>query len=589
MWVSSAARYSAGVVLVLLAGHVSAQVASPDDEHLKRLKAYQTIQPYGEKPFGEEINLYTGELSFNHTDIALEGSGPAIRVSRERSGNEFYDESMAMAFGSWRLALPRIETLVAAPRYGLGTPQTNWRLSYAISAASLARCSSFSEPYMGQGGIPLEEWWHGYELVNDDGARQLLLKRDASYTAKPAMAGEFPIVTLSNWQITCLPQPSNGTVEDGEAFLAVAPDGTKYWFDYLVGAPASEVNQFDHDSGAVLIQKRMQVAMLVSRIEDRFGNAVTFAYDGDKIQSIQGSDGRVVSIVWRSDSRLIDQIIVQPGSATPRTWRYEYTSGALSAVVLPDTSRWTFNIGAIGGSGHQAAGVDTNGCDEGRSAPGPGAPVTSTITAPSGLVGTFVTQPIWHGRSYVGSYCVVNPGESHESVPPFYSTFSLVQKTTSGPGLTSQTWQYSYPVAVGSTAHDACAASGTCTETVWVDIQDPNGHKTRYTSSNRWGVYEGKLVKTERFASTGSAVNTETLTYNAPNAGPYPVRIGASMLGFGANEAKAESWTPLRQKQTTQQGRAFTWQVATNCTPVAICFDTFARPTKVIKSSAPAP
>lgn len=34
------------------------------------------MQPLGETPFGESINLYSGELSFNQVDIQLEGQGP---------------------------------------------------------------------------------------------------------------------------------------------------------------------------------------------------------------------------------------------------------------------------------------------------------------------------------------------------------------------------------------------------------------------------------------------------------------------------------------------------------------------------------
>jgi hypothetical protein len=44
---------------------------------------------------------------------------------------------------------------------------------------------------------------------------------------------------------------------------------------------------------------------------------------------------------------------------------------------------------------------------------------------------------------------------------------------------------------------------------------------------------------------------------------------------------------PIRQVTTTQQGRTFTWQVASGCGGMPYCFVAFARPTKVVKTSTP--
>lgn len=48
---------------------------------------------------------------------------------------------------------------------------------------------------------------------------------------------------------------------------------------------------------------------------------------------------------------------------------------------------------------------------------------------------------------------------------------------------------------------------------------------------------------------------------------------------------------PQRKVVTTQQGTVFTWQVDATCggNGTTLCFDTFARPTKVTKGSAPSP
>jgi YD repeat-containing protein len=571
---------------LLFVGPVSAQPSNHTDEYLKRLKAGQTVQPIGDTPFGEQINLYTGEVSFHHADIVLEGTGPTIRIARSRSGTGWdtgtVDPHPAAAFADWTIDIPRIETLVAAPRYGeSGTPGDNWRMSVQIDDVSRRRCSHFSEPYVGQGGIPQEDWWHGYELVMDDGSRQAILKRDPAWTHRPGITGEFPAVTTSHVQFGCLPATKNG--EAGEAFFAMAPDGTKYWFDWLVGSAYGQVNDYDAELRVMQLQKRMQVAMLVTRIEDRFGNAVTYTYDGSKLVAIHGSDGRAVAIGWSNG--YIASITTHPGSKAPRTWRYEYSGSRLSSVVLPDASRWTFDMQSTGGAGGLVSGV---GSCTFRSNPNTAShpPKVSTITAPSGLAGTFVAEARWHGRSYVGSYCV--PASTYwEAVPPMYSTVSLVRRTLQGPGVDAA-WDYRSGPAAGSTVQDACAAAGSCPDTKWIDVIAPGGERTRYTSNTRWGALEEKLVRTETFAPDGTLLRTETTTHTAPADAPYVARIGDSMMGAGVNVEKIETLAPVRERVITQQDRQFQWRVRTVCGG-KLCFDAFARPLQVERSSMEAP
>jgi hypothetical protein len=51
-----------------------------------------------------------------------------------------------------------------------------------------------------------------------------------------------------------------------------------------------------------------------------------------------------------------------------------------------------------------------------------------------------------------------------------------------------------------------------------------------------------------------------------------------------------ERLTPVKKREITQELRRFTWQVDASCgSGNSLCFDQFARPVKVVKSSAPAP
>ncbi|HET9025339.1 MAG TPA: hypothetical protein VFN64_12250 [Burkholderiaceae bacterium] len=610
--------------ILMLPAVVYAQASSYADEYMKRLKLYQTVEPYGDTPFGESIDLYTGQVTFNQTDVVLEGTGPTIRIGRSRSSTGYDTQGMESApahyFGDWTMDLPRIDTLVAAQRYTLGTPGTNWRMSVSSTdPASFLRCTNFRSPYVGQSGIVLEDWWRGYELVLGDGSSQPLLVRAAGYIGKPAISAAFPVVTLSTLQMTCLPATKNGT--PGEGFLAYAPDGTKIWFDWLVGSlyspvnmplletmqaggsvasetdPSAEPAPADGEAspsavpggGGIAVQERMQVSMFATRVEDRFGNWVVYNYTPDTAQltSITASDGRKVTLAWTGAQ--VTSVTAMPGTPDARTWTYGYTGSKLTTVTQPDLSKWTFDLKRTGEGAPEP--VSVSSCSH-RS--DPNTPTTggelSTITAPSGLVGTFLMQMRWHGRSYTGSYCDTDTSGSREMVPPMFSNLSLYERTLNGPGVPLAKWRYLYAPAAASTIYDACALAGTCPDTTWVDVVEPDGSKTRYTSSTRYDAVEGKPVKTETFSPTNQLLRTETTTYQLPAGTPYVARLGSSLLGYRVNETKSENLAPVRKRVVTQQQRSFTWEVAADCgTGATLCFDAWGRPTKVTKTSAPAP
>lgn len=593
-----------------------AQEVRPQDEYMKRLKVYQTIQPLGDAPFGENVNLYTGELSFSQTDITLEGTGPAIVLTRETTTVQTRDtRTQPNAFHDWTLNIPRIESLMpmltirTTPGMDpvVSTPGSYWKTQTVANdtVGTVARCTYFGLPVK-KGTFVLDDWWQGYELITPTG-RQQLLKRVPENTQVPATGGPYPAVTQQNWQLGCLPATSNG--QPGEGFLAISPSGERYYLDHLVGERAAGIVQEVPPDGRFYLQ-RMLGTLYVSRVEDRVGNWVKYHYCpppaygnacGDlsgKLHRIEASDGRLVDLTWRGDARVVDHITVQAASTSPRTWQYEYVSEILSgvtryklsAVVQPDGGRWTFNLADLGGN---VTPESFNDCASGGShAQATGGLTTSTLTHPSGLVGTFGTTATWHGRSYVESACLQQSADTlpYEAIPAIYGTLALRQKQFSGPGIPTRTWTYTYPDAQYTTVQHPCAAAGTCVETKTVAVTDPEGDVTRYTHSTRWGAGEGKLLSTEVYEGSTQLLRRDDQSYAASSAGPYPSRIGDSMQGWRSNLAKSETWTPLRQSTTTQEGRRFIWQVAGNCVAnAAYCFDQQARPTKVIKTSEPAP
>ncbi len=461
-------------------------------------------------------------------------------------------------------------------------------------------------PYSAMGMV----WWLGYQLITADGASQALLKRAPQNTIAPS-TGTHDIVTSSNWMISCLPTTASGA--PGEAYLATAPDGTRYWFNHLVYGPAIETLVRESGGGgfggreasrpgsddARIPQAgtpgpsvyadgvrsylpRKLAYMYVTRIEDRFGNAVTYNYSGARPVSISASDGRVVEIEWGTNG-FVSSIVMQPGDAKKRTWQYEYSAGRLARVVLPDGSNWAYSMAAVDSLEPwilEDEGLSTCGLRSfGARAPGSheGAFTAVTMTHPSGLVGTFDIGIALHARSNVPSGC--DAYGQFEQTPLIYQSYSLVGKRFSGPGIATKRWYYDYSPIIASSAAE-CQASG-CVGTSYVDVTAPDDSVTRYIHSSRWDASEGKLMGIVRGLSTSFEPNpvgleSITKTWASPTAGPYPSWIGES-FELATNRAPAETISPELQTTIVRQGVTFTNRVNS--------FDVYGAPLSVTRSS----
>lgn len=593
-------RLGTGMVVVVLYACLGARAAHADvtsrDEYTQRLKISQTIDPHGPTPFGEQLNPYTGDLTFSQTDVMLEGNGPTIHLVRNHVSRQVGESiTQPYSMGDWTLSIPRIETLTDADWHVTAgiDPGRNWFVATTDPGNKYKRCTYFDRPaYQGTLDDP-SRGWNGMTLVTEDGGQQTVLKRNAALNPSHptiAEATSFPAVTQQFWQVGCLARTSNG--EEGEAFLVVSPDGTKYWLDHLSGARAIPISEQDPaGSGEVLHQGRMLAWMYATRIEDRFGNWVQYHYDGDELDYIDASDGRYIDITWLhvDGASLISDIEVQPGTMPARKWHYSYAmstdpSGIVSAILtdvrLPDQSHWSFslvNIGTvISDPMLDRCGYVRDEDDMGTT----GTPTfsTSTITHPSGLIGTFTVSGTWHGRSYVAGGCTDDLNHvSREDNPPLFGTMSLVSKRFSGPGLATQTWTYAYSPAVGSTTQDPCASQGTCQSSSWVDVVDPEKNRTRHIYDTRWGATEGKEIGTDYFQGA-TLLRGVSMEYASPGQGPYPSSLGSSMMDWRTNKAKQETLTPAEDVRISQQHETFAKTVT--------AFDRFARPLWVDRDSS---
>ena len=574
------------VLSASLAGVCRAQNL-PEQEYKKLIRVSEDIQPLGENPFGEQVSLYDGSLSFTQTDISLPGNGPALQLTRSLhsiTDQSPPSESNDGSFADWNIEIPRITTIAAILNQG-------WTIGINHSTA---RCTQFTIPWTvpaQNGGSDWEphSWWSGYQMVVPGFGSQDLLKRDATYnTLTPQMGGAtFNIVTTHNWMLTCGVATDDGT--GGEGFLAVAPDGTKYTFNHLIYRWAPNITRSLGSSPAGLLSvqpmslsedflRREQGVMLVTHVEDRFGNYLTYNYDAanpKRLNSIVASDGRQIALTYDpvdGTNVRIKTATVSDGS-TSRTWTYGYAPNLgfyrLTSVTLPDNSSWSFD----GGLSYTDMSTEVPGtCDQPTTYDDRS--WTATMVHPSGLRASFTTKPAIRGRSYVYKSCVTtSPTSSYSTYPRFYYVPSIVSKTFTGAGLPTRTWAYTFSPANSSWSTDACAISQTCADTVWADVLDPDGHDVRYTFSNRYDASESHLLRTDFYSgAAGTPIKrSEINDYADPAIGPFPSVYGNNFQNR-INQAQVVKVSPQNQRIITQDGDTYTWQ--------AEAFDAYTQVTK---------
>lgn len=171
----------AGSLVIPAMGH--AQV-SPTDEYKKLITSAQDVTAVGAHPFGEHVDLYTGALSFEITDVSIPGIGPTLTLGRSlNTAEDSQDAEDAITgvggfwrpFGDWDLDIPRIETNAA------------WQMGaegWVVGVYSKNRCTQFGVPPPVPSTSPPDfdwqpdRWWYGYHLIVPGAGDQTLL---ASY------------------------------------------------------------------------------------------------------------------------------------------------------------------------------------------------------------------------------------------------------------------------------------------------------------------------------------------------------------------------------------------------------------------------
>ena len=560
-------------------------------------RALDAIKALGPDLFGDRVNLYDGSFSFEQTDVSLPGnSALPVAVSRKWTARAWFVRG---ALADWDLETPRIQGTFADPE-GF--------VPWGGSAAN--RCSGFGAPpgvTRGSGidfeqnrikgaptkalprvggrpgtALPLDptaarsgardfqswEYWSGtYVVVPGQGSHEVL-KRASSNALAPTDGGNYPLVTAQNWQVGCLGALQNAS---GEGFTALAPDGTRYRFDWYATRPQAMMRQGD------ALLARNDHFVMATEVTDRFGNWVRYTYDPAKpmnLTRIEAHDGRVITLTY-ANSRVST---VFDGT---RTWAYQYAAnGDLRFVVLPDLSRWSLDMRPMV---YPENIVSENGAGCETLPFAPGGIYTGTMTHPAGATGTFTSSFAVHGRTNVLRSCPTIPGTSVEDSPIWPKSLSvqgLTRKEITGPGMQPMVWHY--VVGVGNDPWGAWAPCTSCASSKVSTVTEPDGSVTRHTFGIRWRENEGQLLERQEGApsSTGLALRTTTYSYRNATGQSFPDRWGDSEL-FTSDYL---SWLnrPQDSRVVVQQGSTFTWQAD----PGAAGFDSFAKPARSAQFSS---
>lgn len=553
------------------AAHAQELNVSPEKDVLERLsdKPQNILDA---DAIGDQVNYQTGALTFRQVDIDLPGQGPNITISRtfDVGTRTAWNWRHDLEFADWDMEIPSVSTNTT-----MGS--NDWKV---VGSNPTARCTQFG-PAASVGSYTAHYWWRGAHLEIPGIGRQELMQRAPENTAVPAVtiggvAQTFNIVTKNHWAITCLSTLKDGVA--GEGFLAVSPQGTKYWFDKMVYY--FEAYDFDGDTTSLYPGSRWKASLLVTRIEDRHGNFLTYSYTGNKLTGISSSDGRALQIAWTANRGKpgssteiyhIDKIISLPGTPLQRTWQYSYLDRGtaqgtntqprwdLRTLTLPDQSSWFFDIGAL-----------PNSCVDNQAGCYWHYPnsISGSIRTPSGLTGTFTLSSSIPFRN--GQFAVSPPSTAWANAslqlleldPITFQSPFLREKTLSGPGV-QQTWSYGYSGAVLQAGQLAFGRFA---------VKNPDDTLDLIFVDTAWGSpTEGQVVRQEKYngpvtgyVGTGPALRIDTFQYVS-----MPNKIGIVPRTNSNNLGEEFAW-PLKIRTTTVDGATFNYRVNT--------FDVFARP-----------
>lgn len=299
---------------------------------LKRLKVNETLTPETSALFGDSIDLNTGAVSLEQTDVSIPGNS-ALPVSFSRKYNgALFSNYKNLHLGDWDISIPNISFAMIYDDITYQRYSGNWDSGYL--------CSGPYNPGMfGVGPTALvapAEYWSGEQLSIP------------SVVSKKIQYGYYHSTNqkrfVDNWKFECITFNYNGRTMEG--FRTTSPKGITYEFSHpkiFESGTLSALNgmKIDH-----LIYK-YTLQLQVTSIKDRFGNFVNYNYSNGNLASIEANDGRKISVNYEINK--YGKSRVSSITAAEKTWSYNYSDAShplsidiLQGATLPDGKRWLY-------------------------------------------------------------------------------------------------------------------------------------------------------------------------------------------------------------------------------------------------------
>ena len=205
-------------------------------EYQRRIKKAEVTGALGADMFGDSVNYYNGTVSFSVTDIDLPGNDSLpVRVGRTFSASDTDHPTPSGAFGDWELDIPHMKGVFAAdaPWQVFGASPNNRCSGTTTQLPATVTAQPSGATFTGN------QYWRGNVLYVPGVGNQNILRRvDPAPPAVPLPQpadGLTKFHTSKLWQIRCGVALANSNGDDitGEGFLALAPDGTKYTFNWM--------------------------------------------------------------------------------------------------------------------------------------------------------------------------------------------------------------------------------------------------------------------------------------------------------------------------------------------------------------------
>lgn len=508
-------RHLAGALALLAVGPLSAQSLYKWESFENRVDSAKSVAALGTDLFGDQISLQTGRLSFSTTDVEIPGNNALpVRFTRSYQVANSKGWNTDQMLADWTVEVPRIS----------GRFAPDW-----VVSGSANRCSNTTglptiSPAAYAPYFSVSDFWQGLRIDIPGAASGELLVSGATIT-KPTDGATYRWTTGDGQvHLSCLALSSPASNTTGEGFLAVTPDGMKYWFQWMGQrtGPSLRERLYDSAGGATqtLIVPTKENTLYATRVEDRFGNYVNYTYSNTattpgRLTVIESSDGRRIDIEYQSD-RIWKVKAGSTAAPATRIWQYGYgvdnspsASPILASVTLPDASAWSIQFAAlsyspitympeaVGEPGEDGQGPPARSCLEAPlpdngiwpfNAPAPTA-LTGTLVHPSGASATFSLGLEQHGRTNVTLDCTnvtttpsnATPGTGNilkddQAVFPFvWYDWTLTSKQITGPGLPTLSWAYEYdsPYSFVIRGPNASGSYPRCTLTPQSDCYQP--------------------------------------------------------------------------------------------------------------------